>query len=82
MGEGGEKYKLEVLKTALKSQRSEALEREEALQVCDLKDHDLKDHVYTMTESVCAFVYEHDCTKVRKGAKKRVLSMTLHGVLD
>jgi hypothetical protein len=66
MGEGAEKYKLEVLKTALRSQRSEAIEREEALQVCDLKDH-----VYTMTVCVCAFVYEHDCTKVRKGAKNR-----------
>ena len=37
MGEGQEKYKLEVLKTALRSQRSEAIEREEALQVSDLK---------------------------------------------
>ena len=37
MGEGAEKYKLEVLKTALRSQRSEAIEREEALQVSDLK---------------------------------------------
>ncbi len=75
MGEGAEKYKLEVLKTALRSQRSEAIEREEALQVCDCK----KDHVYTMTESICAFVYEHDCTKVRKGSKKGVVHDTSWG---